>query len=869
MAQAVPSESTDPQGLSTHEAAKRLHEQGPNDTPESPAPGLLRRLLGQFNNPLIYLLLVALLVDVGAWLVRDAQELPLQGMVIALILLANAFLGLYQEGRAADALARLKSLAAPSTWTLRDGELRRVPARDLVEGDVVRLEAGDRIPADATLLRPAEGVRVDESTLTGESVPVDHEVGHELLSGTLLVRGTAWLEVVRTGPRSALGRLAQLLTSVELDKSPLERKLDQFGQRVARWVLVLAAFILTAGLAAEGLDQLGPILLFAVALVVAVVPEGLPAVLTTTLSLGVERMARRKAVVRRLASVESLGAVTVIATDKTGTLTENRMQVRGLESPDEQRALRALVLCSDADETAGVGDPLELAIIDYAKSRGLDPAALRAESPVQSTQPFDSRRKFMSVTVGESEGGVSYFKGAPEVLLPGCGLEPAELERWHARAAEIAAEGFRVLALAWRAGPPGGAALGEPVEPKDMSWGGLIPLWDPPREEVPGAIAVAHEAGIRVIMITGDHPSTALAIARQVGIPAERAVAGDELDGLDPTAFEELAAHETVFSRVTPQHKLALVEALQRRGEVVAMTGDGVNDAPALRKADVGVVMGLRGSDVAREAGDVILLDDDFATIVAAVEEGRSIYANIQKFVRFLFASNLAELAIILVGSVAAFALSLRDHLGALLLPLTAAQILWVNLVMETVTGATLAADANPDVMRRPPRDPRAPLLDRASLAFVLGAGGLLALAPLVLLFVLPELGFEQEAARTAAFHTLVVSALFSALWARRLHGSPGSNRLLYGAVALSLGIHATVMAVSSLHPLLSLVHLGLPELGAVGVAVVSALVALEVLLALLRRRQPERHDPMNATPSDHARGTPSAPDSRGLRDQD
>ncbi|BAD70964.1 MULTISPECIES: cation-translocating P-type ATPase [Thermus] len=750
-------------GLTSEEAKKRLREYGPNALPERPAEPFSRKLLRQFQSPLIYILLLALLVDLLLWLYEGARGVPLESLVILAILLLNALLGAFQEKRSEEALKRLKALAEPSVWVLRDGRFQRLSARGLVPGDVVRLEAGDRVPADGVLLE-GSGLLVDESVLTGESVPVEKGVGEEVFAGTLLVRGRALLEVTRTGAQSAMGRIAHLLAEMEEEKTPLERRLHAFGHRVARLVLLLALGLLLLGFLVEGVSA--KVVLFAVALAVAAVPEGLPAVLTLALALGVERMARRKAVVRRLSAVEALGSVTVIATDKTGTLTENRMEVQELLSPDPEKALLAMVLCNDADLATGAGDPLELGLLRYA-SRFLDVERVRREHPRLSERPFDSAWKFMRVTTPLG----SFLKGAPEALIPRLALPQEEQARLFEEAGAHAAKGFRVLAL----------AFGEGEREEGLRFLGFVLLLDPPRPEVPEAVARVLKAGVRVVMVTGDHPATALAIARRVGMPAEVVATGEELEALSD---EELLKVD-VFARVRPEQKLRIVEALQKAGEVVAMTGDGVNDAPALKRADVGVAMGQRGSDVSREVADLVLLDDNFATIVAAIEEGRSIYENIQKFLRFLFSTNLSEVLVVALGMVLAALLGLRDEAGHLLLPLTAVQILWINLVTDGLPALALSLDRNPGVLDRPPRPKESPLLDGPSLRFVLLTGALKAGLALGLLGFLPG-AVGLEAAQSATFHFMAIGQLFFAYAARHTDLRPLANPYLHGAVGLS-----------------------------------------------------------------------------------
>lgn len=799
-------------GLTAAEAASRLAQHGSNSLPEKAAEPFLKRFLRQFASPLIYILLFALAVDFGVWVREGGHGVPFESLVIAAILLMNAGLGVWQEAKAESALARLKSLATPQAWVLRDGQWTQQPATDLVPGDVVRLEAGDRVPADGALRGP--GVAVDESILTGESLPVEKTGEDEMFSGTLVSRGKSIFEVTRTGAQSALGRLAGLLESLEEEATPLERRLTVFGHRIAKWVLALTAFLIVEGVVTEGTSRIAEIVLFAVALAVAAVPEGLPAVLTLTLALGVERMAARKAVVRRLAAVEALGSVTVIATDKTGTLTENAMQVREVDSPDEQAALRAMTLANEAD--GGAGDPMDLALLAYAESKGF-----RIDQPqVVSSRPFDSNERFMRTSIRLGGEVRSYLKGAPEVILGRSRLDGAEREAWAKKALDRAADGFRVLGL----------AEGEGEAESDLAFCGLVMFWDPPRAEVPGAVRQAREAGIRVLMITGDHPATAQAIAANVGIEAGRVMTGEELDRLDAAAMASALAEVNVFARVRPEHKLKLVEALQARGEIVAMTGDGVNDAPALKRSDVGVAMGQRGSDVSREVADLVLLDDNFATIVSAIEEGRSIYENVQKFIRFLFSTNLSEVLIVSAGMMLAAVIGLRDAAGHVILPLTAVQILWINLVTDGLPALSLALDRNPEAMRRAPREPSAPLLDRSSLRFILVSGtikGMLALG-LLGLGRLGEVSMGQ--AQSMAFHFMAIGQLLFAYPARHTELKPLPNPVLHWAVVAGVLIQIAVGSIPGSLRMFGLAELGIAHWGVVIGAACTAWAIAELL---------------------------------------
>jgi Ca2+-transporting ATPase len=781
-------------GLSKDEARERLERHGPNALPEKPPTPLWRRFVRQFQSPLIYILLFALVVDIVIWVSEGSSGMPVESIAIAIILLLNAGLGVFQENKSEAALARLKEMATPLVWVMRDGRLERLPSSELVPGDLVRIEAGDRIPADGKLVE-AQGVMIDESVLTGESVPVEKETAEEVLSGTLLVRGKGYIEISRTGEQSAMGRLAVMIGGIIAEQTPLERRLEKFGGQIARAVLLLTVLIAIGGLLVEGVERISHVFLFAVALAVAAVPEGLPAVLTLTLALGVERMAKRRAVVRRLSAVEALGSVTVIATDKTGTLTENRMFVRELDSPDAKRALEAMVIANDAEIGSDAGDPLELALLEYAKQQNIEPARLRSEHPRHSVLPFDSSYKFMRATVNENGDLTSYLKGAPEVILQRSRLSPEERRVWEEKADAYAREGFRILSLGWREGE----------SDEEIGFLGHVLLWDPPRPEVPDAIRRAQDAGIRVVMVTGDHPATAIAVAREVGIQPSRVLTGLELETMPDESLREAVSEANIFARVAPEHKLRLVEALKQNGEIVAMTGDGVNDAPALKRSDVGVAMGERGSDVSREVADLVLMDDNFATIVAAIEEGRNIYENIQKFIRFLFSTNLAEVLIVVGGAFGAALMGLKDETGAILLPLTAVQLLWVNIITDGPPALALGLDQDPGVMREPPRDPQSPLLDRESLQFILGTGLFKAMIGGALLIGMPLSGFSLLQTQTAVFLHATIGQLFYAYPARRISSPPQFNGALHLAVILGIGVQLLTVLLPGLRKLLGL----------------------------------------------------------------
>jgi Ca2+-transporting ATPase len=545
-----------------------------------------------------------------------------------------------------------------------------------------------------------------------------------------------------------------------------------------------------------------------------------------SLALGVERMARRKTVVRRLASVEALGSVTVIATDKTGTLTENRMEVRSMDAADAGRALRAMVLANDADLMTGAGDPLELGLLRHAAEHGTHIAALRASHPALSMRPFDSTWKYSRVTVHENGRLISYVKGASEVILARCAPTP-DLASWNEKADAYAREGFRVLALAWTEGE----------SEQNLSVAGLVLLWDPPRPEVREAIDSALAAGIRVVMVTGDHPATALSVAHQIGIPSVRVLTGEDLADYDGDALADALREVNVFARVRPEQKLAIVRGLQSASEIVAMTGDGVNDAPALKQADVGVAMGQRGSDVSRETADLVILDDNFATIVGAVEEGRGIYENITSFLRFLFSTNLSEVLLVGTGALLAMAIDLRDSTGALMIPLTAAQILWINLITDGPPALALAFDRTPGVMARPPRPPAAPLLDAPSTVFVIGAGTIKALIALGVLGALPLAGYDLDTTRASAFHLMAIGQLLLTFPSRhsRVHALP--NPYLHAAVGGGIALQIAVAALPWTARLLGDVALPVELWAVVACGAIVNLVAAEALTHWVWRR--------------------------------
>ncbi|MDL2074887.1 HAD-IC family P-type ATPase [Streptomyces sp. GXMU-J15] len=801
-------------GLSGAEAATRAAEYGPNKLAEPARRPEWLKFLDQFRNWLIGILLIAAVVAAVIGEVKDA-------LIITVVLQINAVLGYLQERRAERSLEALRRMLVPTARVRRDGAEREVEAHTLVPGDVVLLEAGDRVPADGRLT-VAETVEVAEAALTGESQPVAKSVEPTgavplaertdmLFMNTALTRGRAEMIVTATGMRTELGAIAEALRTGAEPPSPLQIQLDSLGRRLALLSgVAVAAYALVALVRGEGLADLG---LRAVALAVAAIPEGLPAVLALTLALGVYRMARRGAIVKRLASVESLGSATVVCSDKTGTLTMNEMTVRSLwsagrrydvtgEGYDTRGAVRdsagtdraeelrdavlPFTLCNDARLTDDgfVGDPTEAALVVLAAKTGMDADGLRAERPRIAEVPFDGATKYMATFHTEPDGRTRvHVKGAVDVLLDRCeavltdeGVRP--LDAVHgaevlAVTSELGRAGLRVLgaATAVSDGPPDPAAL------PPLTLVSVAGIADPPRPQARDAIALCRSAGVEVKMITGDHADTAAAIARELDIRGE-VVTGAELER---TSEEELAERIDgigVFARVAPEHKVTIVRALSGRGHIVAMTGDGVNDAAALKAAHIGVAMGRTGTDVAKEAAAVVLTDDDFSTIVRAVREGRAIYDNIVKFVRFQLSTNVGAILTLLGAT-----------LAGLPAPLTAAQLLWINIIMDGPPAMALAVDpARDDVMRKPPRDPAERILNRRRLLAITRAGTVMALGTVGLLALARE-QVSTDTALTMAFTTFVLFQLVNSLSAR-VDGGPllGRHQLRNRTLWLCLG---------------------------------------------------------------------------------
>lgn len=809
------------QGLTEQEAASRLQRYGPNKLPEHRATSLLARLLAQFHNPLIYVLLAAAILTalLGHWV--DC------GVIVAVVVI-NAVIGLVQESKAEQAIESLRDMLTPAALVIRAGARARVPAADLVPGDIVLLHAGDRVPADVRVI-DAKGLSIDESPLTGESVAVTKDPRplppemplpdrrNMAYSGTLVVSGVGSGVVVETGERTELGRVARMLREVQRVETPLIRRLDRFSRLIS--LVVVALSLLVFGVGSITGRAAVEMLMVAVALAVSAIPEGLPAIVSIALAIGVVRMARRNAVVRRLPAVEVLGSTTVICTDKTGTLTRNEMTVVRVVTPgatyqvegvgyaptgrvlregtgpldpsgaeDLQRLALAAVLCNDAElrNRAGQwqieGDPTEGCLLVLASKMGMPVEHLRRQWSRTDVIPFDSSLQLMA-TLNRNRLGAAFvhLKGAPEAVFPRCGLDAAGRDQWARRVKELASEGLRVLAVACKPHDPDDVVL----DIEDIEDGfellGVVGMIDPPRPEAIEAVARCQAAGIRVIMVTGDHAETALAIARQIGIagPDSQVLTGRDIDALDDAKFDQSVRQTNVLARVSPAHKLRLVRSLQSAGEVVAMTGDGINDAPALKQADIGVAMGRAGTDVAKEAADMVLLDDNFASIEHAVEEGRTVFDNLQKTILFILPTNGGE----------CLALSAALVPGALLaiLPL---HVLWINLVTTVALAITLAFDPpEPDIMRRPPKPPGTPLVDWRLLLRVVLVSVLMAIGVYAVFLFEQSRGCSLPAARSAAVNIVVFSEVVYVLNCRRLQSSVLTPRVLLENRVVWLGI--------------------------------------------------------------------------------
>ena len=868
-------ETSPDSGLSEREAAKRLAEHGPNELAAARGVAPWQLLLQQFRNVLILILLAAVGLSV---VLGHATE----AIVIAAIVLLAAVLGFVQEYRAERAIEALSRMAAPTATVVRGGKEIDIPARELVPGDVMLLRVGDHVSADGRLAE-AVNLQVEESALTGESLPVEKQlealadgelpVGDRtnmVYAGTAISYGRGSALVVGTGMETEFGGIARLLQTIERAKTPLQLSLDRVAMLLARAAVVVVLLVVSLGLL-RGQPFL-EMLLFGTALAVAVVPEALPAVITISLTLAAQRMAKRNALVRRLPAIETLGNVSVICTDKTGTLTRDEMTVRRVvvagqalqvsgagyeptgeysrngspvEPPEELReTLRAAALASDARLLRGEadggwqvrGDPTEGALVVAAAKAGLREEELEADFPRLDEIPFTSESKRMTTLHETPDGMVAYAKGAPEVILGDCtrqldasgetALDDADREELLATARQMASEALRVLAVARRSN-----ATRETAE-RGLTFLGLIGMIDPPRPEAKQAVERCRRAGITPVMITGDHPLTAEAIARELGILTDgRAVTGAELESMDDAELEREIETIQVYSRVSPVHKLRIVTVLQARGHSVAMTGDGVNDAPALKKADIGVAMGITGTDVANEAAEMTLTDDNFASIVAAIEAGRGVFANIKKYLMYLLAANLGEIGLLLGASL----------LGKPL-PLSAVQILYVNLATDGLPALALSVDpAERDLMRRPPRSRETGIFTRQVVTLIAVGGAWSALVTLGLFTWALSSGRALAEAMTMTFATLVLIEFFKAFSFRSDRNSvldrPFANRWLNLAILWELVLVAFVVNVPFLQDAFGTTGLSLGAWLTVTGTAFTIIPVLELAKGMIRRR--------------------------------
>jgi len=900
-------------GLSAQEAAARLAAHGANELRAAPTVPAWRRVLAQFQDPLVYLLLVAIAIALVAWVIEGRVGWPVDATVIAVVVLLNAALGYAQEAKAENAVAALAKLTAVTSAVLRDGEPLRVPSAELVYGDVLLLGEGDAVGADARLFKVA-ALRVQEASLTGESeavlkdaatLPAPAALGDRLnmvFKGTAVAQGTGSALVTATGMATEMGRIAHLLEATVAQPTPLQLEVARVGRMLGLGVVAIATVVVATILLLSDIQSASdviPVLLLGVSLAVAAVPEGLPAILSLVLALGVQRMARHRAIVKKLSSVETLGSATVIASDKTGTLTRAEMTIervvtvsgrtrvtgvgyaplgrvehQGAELPPGALREEQIVtlsggsLAGDAElrqDEAGAwqihGDPTEAAFLVAERKLGVTERRERRFERIGEI-PFTSQRKLMSTLEidHEHEGrAVLVTKGAPGELLKRCqtarrGLEIVELDaalrtRLLAEVDALADAALRTLAVAYRLIDEGeDRQAGEALE-HDLVFVGIVGMIDPPREEAAKAIVDARRAGIRVMMITGDHPRTAARIAVDLGIVDGQAevLTGADIEAMDDARFAESVRLTSVFARVAPSHKLRIVAALQADGNVVAMTGDGVNDAPALKAADIGIAMGITGTEVTKEAAKMILADDNFATIVEAVREGRRVFDNIRKFLRFLLSSNLGEVLTVFLGVVGAGVLGLNvSDPGAVTLPILAAQLLWVNLVTDS--GPALALGVDPpvgDMMAGKPRRSTDRLIDRRMWLDMAELGLAVALATLLTIdLYLPGGLIEGDEdlanARTAGFTVLVFASLFVSLISRSATASAFrqlfANRWLWAAIGLSALLQVAVVHLAFLNVAFATVPLSLEQWG-VCVAMASGVLWFSELRKAVARR--------------------------------
>ncbi len=877
----------DPKGLGREEAAKRLAEHGPNRLKPAKKAGPLVRFLRQFHDVLIYILIIAAVVTL---LLEDY----LDSAVIAAVVIINALIGFIQEGKAEQALDAIRKMLSLEAEVLRDGRRQSINAEDLVPGDLVILKSGDKVPADLRLIESRD-LRIEEAALTGESVPAEkdpHAVAKDAgigdrtsmaFSGTLVTSGSGRGLVVATAHDTQIGRISDMVHTTEEITTPLVRQVTHFGKILAGVIVVLAGVTFLIGWVGHG-ESAGEMFKAAVALAVAAIPEGLPAIMTIVLAIGVQRMAKRNAIIRRLAAVDTLGAVTVICSDKTGTLTRNEMTVTRVVTADEEllvtgvgyepqgqlerdgvpqalgahplalEMIRAGMLCNEArvleedGQWVAEGDPMEGALLTLAMKGGLELDALQNEYPTRDTIPFESANRFMATLHGHGPHAVVYVKGAPERLFEMCDSQwvkhgegaPFDKDYWLGHSERLASGGHRVLAVAHKPA----ASDAKSLQVDDLTDGltllGLFGIIDPPRSEAIEAVKDCHDAGIRVKMITGDHVLTAKAIGKQMGIgDGEHAMTGQEIEKTSDADLAGMAHEVDVFARVSPEHKLRLVTAIQSQGEVTSMTGDGVNDAPALKRADVGIAMGIKGSEVTKEAAEMVLADDNFASIAHAVEEGRTVYDNLRKAILFILPTNGGEAMTILMAVI----------LGRTL-PLTPVQVLWVNMITAVTLALALAFEPpERDVMKRSPRDPKKGLLGGYFLWRISFVTTILCAGTFGLFVWMRNAGADEATSRTVAVNTLVMFEVFYLLNCRYITQSVLSRAGLLGsrpvliAIALVIFFQMLFTYVPFMQMLFDTAAIGWAEWTAIVLVSSTVFFLVEGEKAVVRQLWPEgRH---------------------------
>jgi Ca2+-transporting ATPase len=884
-------------GLSDNEARTRLDQYGMNELTSEKSKPAWRKFLAEFKDILVILLLVATAISAGLWVYERESNLPYEAIAIFTVVMLNAIMGYVQEARAEEAVAALRRMSAAQAKVIRDGTRRSLEAIELVPGDIILIEEGDSIPADARLIKTT-ALQTAEAALTGESLPISKDTrtiaeavslgdrDNMVFSGTVVTYGHGRAVVTATGMRTQMGLIAGMLKEAPAETTPLQRELSRVGRLLGLIVVIIAIVMIATIVFVEhvsGFAAFFDVLILGVALAVAAVPEGLPAVVTAVLSLGVQRMAKRNAIVRHLAAVETLGSANVIASDKTGTLTRNEMTVRivvtatgrvsfdgtgyapvgdvhreagGLVNGSLRHELVRALAAGDRANNAILqerdgrwtvqGDPTEGALIVAARKAGLEATVLDARLARIGEVPFSSERKLMSTvhTDAEREDRLLVFtKGAPDILLAKCSQELvgetfrplSELRRADILRTneELASAALRTIGVALRVLPKDALRrndVDENVE-QELVFLGLIGMIDPPREEAKASVARAKSAGIRPLLITGDHPKTASVIAKELGlVQDDKVITGGELESLSETALDDTVKQISVYARVSPEHKLKIVKALQRDASVVAMTGDGVNDAPALKTADIGIAMGLTGTDVSREAADMVLADDNYASIIAAVEEGRAIFSNIRKFLRYLLASNTGEVFTMFFGVVFSNAIGLKAENSVVVLPLLATQLLWINLVTDGAPALALGVDPpDEDVMQQSPRSRKESIITGRMWFSILFVGIVFAAGTLLILDASLPGGFIEghgniRYAQTMTFNTMVWFSIFHVFNARSDQRSAFvglfTNKWLWGSILLAITLQAAVIYIPFLQQAFSTVPLTLGDwLRCIGVA--------------------------------------------------